>query len=169
MKINLNIEETERKRILEMHEKAIKNNNLNEQETVNPNLQNQLGIPTLTTTELLNKFTSFGPTTELIDRIKYLGSKGWPNAEQFVNNTAMGKKITYAVGEALKNIQSRIPSRFYDPNTKELTQLGTSHIFPIPDQTQVLDTISLAQPGANTQQVFRDIVLKVANDQLKKI
>lgn len=169
MKINLNIEETERKRILEMHENAIKNNNLNEQESVSPNLQNQLGIPTLTTTELLNKFTAFGPSENYIDRIKYLGTKGWPNAEQFVNNPGMGKKITYAVGEALKNIQSKIPSRFYDPTTRQLTQLGASHIFPIPDQRHVLDTISLAQPGANTQQVFRDIVFKVANDQLQRM
>jgi hypothetical protein len=169
MKINLNIEETERKRILEMHENAIKNNNLNEQESVSPNLQSQLGIPTLTTNELLNKFIAFGPSAEFIERIKYLGSKGWPNAEQFVNNPAMGQKITNAVSEALRNIQSKIPSRFYDPTTKQLTQLGTSHIFPIPDQGDVLDTISLAQPGANTQQVFKDIVFKVANDQLQKI
>lgn len=166
------IDENEKRRILEMHENATKNLYLMEQPTQQTNTQQpQIGLPTLTTTDLLNKFINFGPSASVPDRIKYLGTKGYPGTESLVNNTGFSKVLTNGVYNALTNLAKNLPSRFYNPETKQITAIGYSHILPIEGERDILDNIVLTSRinEDEAKKLFKDVILKVANDQLSRV
>lgn len=112
MKINLNLDETEKKRILEMHETAIKSHFLNEQVTANTPTERQpftstegvvYKLPAITNGDSLSKFSSVGSMPETGAYLSSLGIKDMPDAvnEPEKNTTKRIFELLYCYMDAI--------------------------------------------------------------------
>jgi hypothetical protein len=180
MKINLNIDESERQRILEMHESAIKNHFLSEQVTANVPTQREpftstegvvYRLPIISNGESLSKFASVGSIPETGAYLNSLGIKDMPDAVNEPEKN-ISKRVFELLYCFLDAIAQRITRNELICNGKVLDYYDT--LKPIAESNfskygfsaGEADTLIVSQVG---EQNFKNAIKNASIQQMRKL